>query len=427
MLEESNIGSKDLAASREHASRVGEESSNKRSLEGGEDCALKKALRQDEQEENQHQPEALHALSVVQLDQPNNQHENGSDSTSLINQLGRELTISCLAYCSRIDYGNIALLNKSFNALIKSGQLYKIRRSMGIIEHWIYFSCSLLEWEAFDPIHCRWKRLPRMLTSECFMCSDKESLAVGTELLVFGKEIQSHIIYRYSILTNEWTSGMKMNTPRCLFGSASAGGIGILAGGCDINGKILNSVELYNSDTRTWSMIPSMNTARKMCSGVFMDGKFYVIGGIGPQNGTSITSGEVYDLETKKWREIPNMCPPRKAGTPIAIEAPPLVAVVNNEMYAVDHAEREVLKYHKEKNEWSILGKLPGEAASMNGWGLAFRACGDRLIVIGAPITYGGGMIELNSWVPNEGPPQWNVIARKRSGSFVYNCAVMGC
>uniref|UniRef100_M0ZSU3 Kelch repeat-containing F-box family protein n=1 Tax=Solanum tuberosum TaxID=4113 RepID=M0ZSU3_SOLTU len=37
------------------------------------------------------------------------------------------------------------------------------------------------------------------------------------------------------------------------------------------------------------------------------------------------------------------------------------------------------------------------------------------------------GHIEVNSWVPSEGPPQWNLLGRKRSGSFVYNCAVMGC
>ncbi|MFS7972023.1 hypothetical protein Hanom_Chr09g00839741 [Helianthus anomalus] len=63
----------------------------------------------------------------------------------------------------------------------------------------------------------------------------------------------------------------------------------------------------------------------------------------------------------------------------------------------------------------------------MNGWGLAFRACGDQLIVIAGPRVSYGGMIELNSWVPDENPPQWNLIGRKSSGGFVYNCAVMGC
>ncbi|CAK7322846.1 unnamed protein product [Dovyalis caffra] len=421
---------------------------NKRPLEGGEDIATRKAVRlleggdrqekmealhvhsivHTDQPDNHHQADCLYVLSIAQTNQPDNHHqvENQPDSSSLINQIGRDLSISCLLCCSRSDYGAIASLNKSFQSLVRGGQLYKLRREAGIVEHWVYFSCNLLEWEAYDPIRCRWLHLPRMTSNECFKCSDKESLAVGTELLVFGKEITSHVIYRYSILTNTWTSGMKMNTPRCLFGSASLGEIAILAGGCDPRGNVLSSAELYNSETGTWVAIPNMNKARKMCSGVFMDGKFYVIGGIGPGNSKMLTCGEAYDLKTRTWHEIPDMLPARNGGaavteTPAAAEAPPLVAVVNNELYAADYAQKEVRKYDKQKNVWITLGRLPEQAASMNGWGLAFRACGDRLIVLG------GGMIELNSWAPGDGPPQWDLLASKPSGSFVYNCAVMGC
>lgn len=159
---------------------------------------------------------------------------------------------------------------------------------------------------------------------------------------------------------------------------------------------------------------------------------FMFLGGIGTGNTTMLTCGEVYDLEAKTWRVIPDMFPARNGGTggneiPAAAEAPPLVAVANNELYAADYALKEVRKYDKEKNVWITLGGLPERAVSMNGWGLAFRACGDRLIVIGGPRALGGGMIELNSWIPSEGPPQWDLLAKKSSGSFVYNCAVMGC
>lgn len=359
-------------------------------MEDGEDQMMRKVLKPLEGDENKGEKEDM---SLAQFDCPDNHRHAGdhSETSLLIQQLGQDISINCLLRCS-----------------------------------------SLLEWEAFDPIRHRWMHLPKMTSNECFMCSDKESLAVGTELLVFGKEISSHVIYRYSILTNTWSSGMKMNTPRCLFGSASLGEIAILAGGCDPHGNILSSAELYNSETGKWVTIPNMIKARKMCSAVFMDRKFYVIGGIGVGSAKTLTCGEVYDLKTKMWHEIPNMYPARNgvAGAteaPAAAEAPPLVAVVNNELYAADYAEKEVRKYDKEKNLWVALGGLPDRAVSMNGWGLAFRACGDRLIVIGGPRALGEGMIELNSWVPNEGPPQWNLLARKPSGSFVYNCAVMGC
>ncbi|XP_015074125.1 F-box/kelch-repeat protein SKIP11-like [Solanum pennellii] len=352
------------------------------------------------------------------------------DTSSLIPSIGRDNSVSSLIHCSRSDFGAIASLNRSFRSLISSGELYRLRRQQGVVEHWVYFSCHLRQWEAFDPIRRRWMHLPSMNFNECFVFSDKESLAVGTELLVFGKEILSHVIYRYSLLTNSWSSGTEMNAPRCLFGSASSGEIAILAGGCDSQGNILSSAELYNSETGTWKTLPSMNKRRKMCSAVFMDKKFYVIGGIGGTESSNalLTCGEEYDLKTGKWTEISSMSPVRARGDmPATSEAPPLVAVVNNDLYAADYADMEVRKYDKKNKTWATIGRLPERAASMNGWGLAFRACGDRLIVIGGPRTMGEGHIEVNSWVPSEGPPQWNLLGRKRSGSFVYNCAVMGC
>lgn len=386
----------------------------------------------DEQADNQDHA-GDNSSSASPDEQAGNQRHAGdnSDLSSLFHAIGRDNSISSLIRCSRSDYGAIASLNSEFRSLVRSGELYRLRRKNGVIEHWVYFSCQLLEWEVFDPTRRRWMHLPTMNPNECFVFSDKESLAVGTELLVFGKEVLAHVIYRYSLLTNTWSSGMQMNAPRCLFGSASRGEIAILAGGCDSRGKILSSAEIYNSEEGTWRTLPSMNQPRKMCSGVFMDGKFYVIGGIGGPESKLLTCAEEYDLATGTWTEIPNMSPvrpnPARSDIPATSEAPPLVAVVNNQLYAADYAAMEVRKYNKVNKAWVTIGGLPERAASMNGWGLAFRACGDSLIVVGGPRVLGEGYIEVNSWVPGEGPPQWNLLGRKRSGSFVYNCAVMGC
>lgn len=191
-----------------------------------------------------------------------------SDSSTLISSIGRDNSINCLARCSRSDYGSIASLSRNFRSLVRDGGLYRERRRLGIAEHWVYFSCNVQEWEAYDPYRGRWMTLPRMPPNECFMCSDKESLAVGTELLVFGKEILSHIVLSYSILTNSWSRGVEMNAPRCLFGSASFGEKAIIAGGMDSHGSVLSSAELYNSETKSWVTLASMNKRRRMCSGV---------------------------------------------------------------------------------------------------------------------------------------------------------------
>lgn len=187
-----------------------------------------------------------------------------------------------------------------------------------------------------------------------------------------------------------------------------------------------------------------MNKARKMCSSVFMDGNYYVIGGIGEGNSKMLMCGEVYDMKKRTWSLIPNMLPERSNGggggggghgketssssAMAASAAPPLVAVVKDELYAASYEQQEVRRYDKGCNVWNKVGNLPERASSMNGWGMAFRACGDQLVVVGGPRALGGGFIEINACVPREGESlHWRVLASKPSGSFVYNCAVMGC
>jgi hypothetical protein len=349
--------------------------------------------------------------------------QNGEVNTNeLIGGIGRELTISCLLRLPRSYYYDVACVNRSFYSLVRSGELYRLRREVRIVEQMIYCSCNVLEWDGFDPCRQRWFSITSMPAIECFTLADKESLAVGTNILVFGRRVEAHVVLRYSLLTNSWTTGEMMNTPRCLFGSASFGEKAIVAGGIGENGT-LSSAELYDSEMQTWTTLPSMNKARQMCSGFFMDGKFYVIGGKAEKHNEILSCAEEFDLENGTWRLIPDMARGLNGGS----GAPPLVAVVNNELYAADYASKEVRKYDKVNNAWITLGSLPGRYTSVHGWGLAFRSCGDMLIVIGGMSVGGSGVIEICSWVPNNGLPDWKIIGTRHSGSFVYNCAVMSC
>jgi hypothetical protein len=348
---------------------------------------------------------------------------------SLLPGLYDDAAIDILAWSCRSDYPNFACLNKKFKALIESGCLYKVRRHLGVTEHWIYLACILMPWEAFDPARQRWMRLPRMPCDECFTYADKESLAVGTQLLVFGRELLGFAVWMYSLLTHDWSRCPPMNLPRCLFGSSSLGEIAIVAGGSDKNGCIMRSAELYNSELGTWVTLPDMNLPRKLCSGFFMDGKFYVIGGMSSQT-DCLSCGEEYNIETRTWRRIENMYPLPSAGHP-AMRSPPLVAVVNNQLYSADQATNEVKSYNKTNNSWSVVKRLPVRADSSNGWGLAFKACGTSLLVIGGHRGPQGEVIVLHTWDPQDRStdrPEWNVLAvKERAGAFVANCAVMGC
>jgi len=289
--------------------------------------------KEDEKKKNEEEDEKNNAIiHIHSIDNGNGKRYAImlSDSNFLSEHLCQDISIQCLLRLSRSDYGSIPALNKIFRSLIRSWELYKLRRKTVIVEHWVYFSCEALQWKAFDPNRSRWMHLPKMTCDDCFILSDKESLAVGTELLVFGKELMAPIIHKYNFLTNMWSVGKMMNTPRCLFGSASIGEIAILASGCDPHGNILSSAELYNADTGNWETLPNMNKARKMCSSVFMDGKFYVLGGMAADKKTQLTCGEEFDMNTKKWREIASMLPVRIGvfETPPYFGSTPLIAVV---------------------------------------------------------------------------------------------------
>lgn len=389
---------------------------------------IKKARLDDIMEEIENEEEEVNSFSIVNWEEGVNYGCcRIGPSDSLFPGLIDDVALNCLAFVCRSDYASLSCINKRFHKLIKSGYLYGLRKQLGIVEHWVYLVCDPRGWEAFDTMRNKWMTLPKIPCDECFNHADKESLAVGSELLVFGRELFDFAIWKYSLVHRGWMKCEGMNHPRCLFGSGSLGSIAIVAGGSDKNGKVLNSAELYDSTLGKWKMLPKMNSPRRLCSGFFMDGKFYVIGGMSSPT-DSLTCGEEFDFETGEWRKIEGMYP----NVNRAAQAPPLVAVVDNQLYAVEYMTNMVKKYDKVKKTWDVLGRLPVRADSSNGWGLAFKACGDKLLVVGGQRGPEGEAIVLNSWCPksgvDDGTLDWKVLAvKEHAGVFVYNCAVMGC
>ncbi|PRQ33622.1 putative F-box domain, galactose oxidase, beta-propeller [Rosa chinensis] len=372
--------------------------------------------------------EGVNTIAKVNLKgRMNDGRRRYGSSDSFFPGLVDDVALHCLAWTPRSTYASLSCTNKRFNKLIRSEYLYGLRKQVGIEEHWVYLVCDLRGWEAYDPMRKKWMTLPKVPCDECFNHADKESLAVGTQLLVFGRELLDFAIWKYSVIHHSWVKCEGMSKPRCLFGSGSRGSTAIVAGGSDINGNVLKSAELYDSTSGRWKVLPDLHTPRRLCSGFFMDNKFYVIGGMSSPF-DSLTCGEEYDLDTGKWRKIEGMYPYVNR----AAQAPPLIAVVDNQLYAVEYETNMVKKYDKEKNTWDVIGRLPVRADFSNGWGLAFKACGKELLVVGGQRGPEGESIVLNSWCPKSGVKNgtldWKVIGQKDNvGVFVYNCAVMGC
>ncbi|XP_061376675.1 F-box/kelch-repeat protein At5g60570 isoform X1 [Gastrolobium bilobum] len=380
------------------------------------DCSL-----QDDEKE------VSNFLKMDKMEGVNDGFSRTGPNDSLLPGLIDDVALYCLSWVGGSNYASLSCINKKYKKLINSGYLYGLRKQLRAVEHLVYLVCDPRGWVAFDPKINRWMALPKIPCDECFNHADKESLAVGCEMLVFGRELMEFAIWKYSLICGGWVKCKEMNQSRCLFGSSCLGSIAIVAGGSDKYGNVLKSAELYDSSSGTWELLPNMHTPRRLCSGFFMDDKFYVIGGMSSPT-VSLTCGEEYDLKTRNWRKIEGMYP----FVSIGAQAPPLVAVVDNQLYAVEHLTNMVKKYDKEKNSWNDLGRLPVRADSSNGWGLAFKACGDQLLVVGGQRGPEGEAIVLNSWCPKSGITNgtidWQVLGvREHVGVFVYNCAVMAC
>ena len=78
-------------------------------------------------------------------------------------------------------------------------------------------------------------------------------------------------------------------------------------------------------------------------------------------------------------------------------QAPPLVAIMDNQLYYdEEHLTNMVNKYDNERHTWSELGRLPVRADSSNGWGLAFKGCGEKLLVMSGQRGPEGEVVVLN-------------------------------
>ncbi|KAK7311357.1 hypothetical protein RJT34_09444 [Clitoria ternatea] len=350
---------------------------------------------------------------------------------SNVESLSDELETSILARFPRSQHWKLCFLNKRFLELVKSCEIYKIRRELGYKEPSVFMLASgESNWWGMDWPFKSSRRLPPIQSDYSFEFGDKESFCAGSHLLVSGKEIDGAVIWRYHSESNsEWLKGPSMINPRCLFASATCGIFAFVAGGLEATTytQTLDSAEKYNSESQCWEPLPRMNKKRKFCSGCFMDNKFYVIGGQ-DEHRKDLTCGEFYDGKTNTWNLIPDIW----KDIPLSVShSPPLLAVVNNELYTLDASSNELKVYVKGSNTWNKLGVVPVRADAQRGWGVAFKSLGDELLVIGAPsMSHSERALSMYTCCPDPDAEKlrWRKIecGSIQINPFIRNCAVMG-
>ncbi|KAG0584871.1 hypothetical protein KC19_3G241200 [Ceratodon purpureus] len=309
-------------------------------------------------------------------------------------------------------------------------EVLEMRKVLGVKETWVFLLASggqqrHPQWRAFDPVFNRWRCLPQCPCDYTFDSCDKESAVAGTQLLVTGHSATGPTVWRYDLHTNEWGKAAKMIKNRCLFASASHGNYAYFAGG-SADGAVLKSAERYNSHTEEWEPLPDLHVNRKWCSGCILDNKFFVIGGQGSER-QSLTSGEYYDEAEKRWVTVENMWPAARTQSP-GQTAPPLVAVVKDQLYAADASTMELNSYHKGTNTWRPLGPVPSRSVDSSGWGMGFKAVRNEIFVIGGSSDRGNGTFcdQIHAWPPSPNVGGWREVGQlPNTSGFIYNCAVM--
>ncbi|KAJ4876137.1 Galactose oxidase/kelch repeat superfamily protein [Raphanus sativus] len=221
-----------------------------------------------------------------------------------------------------------------------------------------------------------------------------------------------------------------MITPRVMYGSASHGKTAFFAGGIQMddngNPNVVRTVEKYNADTKSWTMVSGMHKARKFSSVCFLRGKFYVIGDR-DENDKHLTCGESYDETTNSWKLIPDML--KDMAFIMPSQSPPLIAVVDNNLYMLETSLNELRVYDINKNIWKKLGVVPVRSNAAFGWGGGV-ALGDRLLVIGTSHSlHRTAEVYLCRPSPDVEEQHWEELKHWCHGAeipqFIHNCCVM--
>ncbi len=359
--------------------------------------------------------------------------EDTGQDEFLIPGLDYDLSLQCLSRVPRSDHGSLKSVCKKWRSVVNGegrNEVTEARKRDGIKEEWVYMlgggGHKGAIWRAFDPVGTKWRKLPVCPCDPAFDMCDKESAVAGMQLLVCGQSAMGFTIWRYDLQSNKWSQAPRMLHDRCLFASANTGKYAYFAGG-SAQQVTLQLAERYNSETQEWEALPDLHSRRKLCSGCILDGHFLVVGG--RDQDRVLTSAEYYDESKNQWVMIENMWPASE-NAPLVSPAPPLLAVVDNELYAVDATTMELKSYQKDTNTWKTLGRVPDRSVDSSGWGMGFKAVGKDIFVIGGSSDRGNGHfcneIHACNLESSGGEPKWRSVCHLFfTTGFIYNCTVM--
>jgi hypothetical protein len=133
------------------------------------------------------------------------------------------------------------------------------------------------------------------------------SKAIYPTLYIFGGDDGVNDSNPYSMVMHldknqqEWVGAAAMGSARSVGGSASIDNKLYVVGGFD-GERAMDSAEMFDCTTNTWSLLPPLLQRRCSCSCAVLRGQLYVVGGVcGPM---ALSHVERFDINIKKWISV---------------------------------------------------------------------------------------------------------------------------
>ena len=162
----------------------------------------------------------------------------------------------------------------------------------------------------------------------------------------------------YNLHTGAWTPIAPMNTARAAPGAVRLeDGRIMVIGGADENFNFLDSAEIYDPSTGTWSFTGSMNEPRfEDFVAVLLPGrKVLIAGGFGPPF-NALNSAEIYDEATNTWTPTGSMNVARAEFAYVVLHDGRVLAVggVADDLTPIASAEI----YNPATGTWTLTGSM---------------------------------------------------------------------
>ncbi|CAE1330969.1 unnamed protein product [Acanthosepion pharaonis] len=211
----------------------------------------------------------------------------------------------CIRRHKNLQWFSINLLTTylSFDGRIKFKSSTVVRDEMHVMSR-NYLNMFLYQQPGFIFINCRIgaKGIPTKRAGAA-------AVAVGNKIVVLGgvsvtqKPLDSVEIY--DVETNTWTAGESMRESLLGIPAVVYEDQVLVTGGMSADGNPRNYFMSYNLKTNMWKSLPPMPTERYATFAFLIDNQLYITGG--RQGKLPVDAFEKYDFSSKTWEKLPNI------------------------------------------------------------------------------------------------------------------------